>query len=558
MSKIYINYYGISDKGKIRENNEDYFVSREINKNEYIFAVADGMGGHPSGEIASKSACEILLRDFLKKENKDITESFKRTFGKINQFLIYEGDSVDTLQGMGTTLSVVYIKDRMVHIAHVGDSRVYLLSGKEIKRLTEDHSFVGKMIKNGMISEENAKNHPKKNILYQAMGTKYDIKVQILKPFEIKRDDKILLCTDGLTDMVSEDKIQNILLENSAKDSVNKLIKEALKSGGGDNITCIVVEAEKKKTKKAKSDNEGKKLSFFKNIKFRIRIKKNLFILFFAFMFLFLIILSGIFYIERNKLRKEIFGVEEKAKKIVQIEKKININWDYFLSVDNEYAISSNNILFKKDEEFFNKNFSGKKPKAFDTKIRLKNFHLVKISENPCFYNNQLMIIIKDDKIGKRDLIMPGKIVYFLNNWIFSQKKNDLIIYKANSKENVYFLPGVGKFFIFKNRLINFKMNEYNLKTLTLHGLIPESYSLKDLRVKYVSQYKKVIIQWYNKFLRINNKTIHYLNEERDISFKRIFPSPDYKYFIGETETKELYILKAEKIYNKFDKISEN
>ena len=236
-----VYFFGKSDRGVVRSNNEDFFFAERIGEEEYLFAVADGMGGHLAGEVASRKAIETLVKEFTKKTDEPLPSKIRRVFDKINKEIITEGNENLEQRGMGTTLSALYIKKDRAFIAHVGDSRIYYYNGS-LSQLTEDHSFVGKLVKDGLISPEEAKVHPKRNILYQSMGMRRGINVQIEGPIKIKEGDKFLICSDGLTAVVDDEEIESLFGKDlSPKKMVNELIETSLKRGAPDNVTVIVV-----------------------------------------------------------------------------------------------------------------------------------------------------------------------------------------------------------------------------------------------------------------------------------------------------------------------------
>ena len=262
-----LHFFGKSDRGIVRDNNEDFFFAERIGEGEYLFAVADGMGGHLAGEVASRRAIETLVREFTRKTDEPLPSKIRRVFDKINSEIIEEGNENIDQRGMGTTLSALYIKKDKAFVAHIGDSRIYQFSGR-LDQLTEDHSFVGKLVKDGLISPEEAKIHPKRNILYQSIGMRRGINVQVEGPIKIKEGDKFLLCTDGLTAVVDEEEIESLLSKDiSAKKTVNELIETALKRGAPDNVTVIAITTkaydETKEYHLTKRKRKKKKLNWF-------------------------------------------------------------------------------------------------------------------------------------------------------------------------------------------------------------------------------------------------------------------------------------------------------
>jgi len=265
--KLY--YYGLSDPGMVRPNNEDYLFAGKVEENQYLFIVADGMGGHQAGEVASRKAVTLFVQ-YLEKYNgfvdnqstSHILESLKQMVHEINENLIQEGSRSAKKNGMGTTLSVLYIKDDQGYIVHVGDSRIYRYENDPVpdeqssetanvprlKQLTEDHSFVGKLVKDGFISEEEARNHPKRNVLYQSIGLKKDINIQTLGAIPIRKGQKYLLCSDGLYGVVPDTELHEFLEGFSTKQIAMNMVKKANFNGGPDNVSLIVVSTEKDDT----------------------------------------------------------------------------------------------------------------------------------------------------------------------------------------------------------------------------------------------------------------------------------------------------------------------
>ncbi len=221
-----------SDIGKKRENNED---SLYVKGN--LLIVADGMGGYNGGEIASKMAVDILGKtlsdvngEYRQKINRAIEQSNKEIFEKAK----------DSLLGMGTTVDVCILDKDVLHIGHVGDSRVYILRNGKLEKITVDHSYVEMLLSKGEITDEEAKDYPIKNMITRAVGAGEKIKIDYYVK-NIEAEDKLLMCTDGLTNMMSEDEIAHILMKSKTPDeAVNTLVKKANDNGGEDNVTVIV------------------------------------------------------------------------------------------------------------------------------------------------------------------------------------------------------------------------------------------------------------------------------------------------------------------------------
>jgi protein phosphatase len=235
-----------SDRGKVREINEDsYNVIAGYPGIPVTFIIADGMGGHNSGEIASKTAVDYVSNYILQSpgsflESEDLSPIVKKVMEEANtdvykKSLEHEGD-----RGMGTTLIVTVVHNKKLTIGHVGDSRVYMIRDDSILRLTEDHSFIEELVKNGTLTREEAENHPNKNLITRALGCSDSIQVDTYK-YDLKDDDVCVVCTDGLTNMLGEKEIKDIVLNSGDPEiACDKLIMEANERGGEDNITVIV------------------------------------------------------------------------------------------------------------------------------------------------------------------------------------------------------------------------------------------------------------------------------------------------------------------------------
>lgn len=230
-----------TEVGWVRHVNEDSIcVCPDIG----FFAVADGMGGHQAGEVASRLALQELknfLYTYANNNNTDIESALRQGIRKANKMVYRSSFRNDDFQGMGTTLSCVVIKYNQLYLAHVGDSRVYLLQQNKIIQLTEDHSMVQKMLKNGIITKNEAMEHPYRHMLTRALGVESDMEVDIAR-LTVCSGDVILLCTDGLSGYLKEEEIYNIIYSSTNLDqTVNHLVHSALTRGSADNISVILV-----------------------------------------------------------------------------------------------------------------------------------------------------------------------------------------------------------------------------------------------------------------------------------------------------------------------------
>ncbi|MEE0883657.1 MAG: Stp1/IreP family PP2C-type Ser/Thr phosphatase [Faecalimonas sp.] len=233
-----------TDIGMVREVNQDYvFVSDlPIGKLPNLFIVADGMGGHKAGEYASRFTVEVV-KDELAKSTEDSPEAMiRQAITSANQMLLETARQDSKLEGMGTTLVVATVIERTLYFANVGDSRLYLLN-HDIKQVSKDHSLVQEMVRLGGIKQEDAKNHPDKNIITRAIGAKEQVEVDFYE-YRLKKGDIVLMCTDGLSNMVEDIEILHIVKgSRDIVEAVEGLINKANENGGKDNIGIVAVEA---------------------------------------------------------------------------------------------------------------------------------------------------------------------------------------------------------------------------------------------------------------------------------------------------------------------------
>ncbi|HAQ41023.1 MAG TPA: Stp1/IreP family PP2C-type Ser/Thr phosphatase [Clostridiales bacterium] len=237
--------YCETNKGLMRENNEDNFIVEESDRFN-LYAVADGMGGHKAGEVASSIAIDTVRKYFKKSCGKKdfrapsfIIESIEAANSKIRD----EALSKEECSGMGTTITmaVVDLTLNIAYIGNVGDSRAYVIKNNKIMQITEDHTYVNELLKDGKITSEEAKHHPKRNVITRAVGSEEYVQADIFE-IELFGNDVILLCTDGLTTHLTDENILDIIKEYGCSESVQRLIKLANDNGGTDNITIIIVD----------------------------------------------------------------------------------------------------------------------------------------------------------------------------------------------------------------------------------------------------------------------------------------------------------------------------
>ena len=237
--------FATSDIGKARQINEDYYYISQPDSTIKIFIVADGMGGYNGGEIASKLAVDAarnyILSNFEKsKEDRETLLSLVKSSAQYANMVVYEkAKKNEELKNMGTTLEVCLIYENKAFISHIGDSRIYRIRKEFMRKLTKDHSYVQQLVDEGKITKEESINHPKKNMLIKALGCTEFIEPDSMVKGFIKGD-ILLMCTDGLTNMLTEDEIFKIL-KSDLIDPSKELVQKANDAGGLDNITAVII-----------------------------------------------------------------------------------------------------------------------------------------------------------------------------------------------------------------------------------------------------------------------------------------------------------------------------
>ena len=224
-----------TDVGKVRANNQDAPI---VSEKLHLYGVADGMGGHKGGEVASASARDGLIRELEGKTPSVSTIS--AAIETVNRQIYHQQEHDEALTGMGTTLSVLWMSDNFVYIGHVGDSRVYLLRDGEFKQMTLDHSLVEQLVREGVLTEEEAQNHPMRNIITRAVGTDEGVEVDVVVE-ERRKGDLWLACSDGLHGLVDDQKMRDTLRQYPPERAADVLLKAALDAGGRDNVTLVIV-----------------------------------------------------------------------------------------------------------------------------------------------------------------------------------------------------------------------------------------------------------------------------------------------------------------------------
>jgi serine/threonine protein phosphatase PrpC len=220
-----------TDVGKVREGNEDSYMAREP-----LFAVADGMGGHRGGEVASKLALDTL------KKAADRSQALPEVVKEANRVVHRKAAADRALAGMGTTLTAILADGEHFRLAHVGDSRAYLVRDGELQRITKDHTVVERMVEEGRITPEEAEIHPQRSILTRALGVEEEVQID-QATIEARPGDRVLLCSDGLTGMIGEDRILELLAQHDDPQAASDVLVDAANEAGGvDNVTVVVID----------------------------------------------------------------------------------------------------------------------------------------------------------------------------------------------------------------------------------------------------------------------------------------------------------------------------
>ena len=257
--KISVTAFGLSDVGRVRKNNEDNFLftqvgsglinavpAQPVDSDCWLFIVADGMGGGQAGEVASQMTVELVAQNFA--DHRSGKQSFDanlfakdlvRAVDKTNQTVFHESQAKKELRGMGTTLTAAAVTGKTITVAQLGDSRAYLLRAGRITQLTKDQSLVAQMVAAGKITEEEAKTHPRRNVILQAVGVQSRVEVAIANA-DLMRDDCLILCSDGLWGKVESEEIQDYTTRFDPQTACESLVQLANERGGEDNVTLII------------------------------------------------------------------------------------------------------------------------------------------------------------------------------------------------------------------------------------------------------------------------------------------------------------------------------
>src|SRR5258708_8126495 len=234
-----------TDVGLVRAENQDFgtYTTPTEEKGTHpggrLLVVADGMGGHRGGATASRLAGETVKAQYLGGETEDVAQALREALTRANARIFTEAQANPDLRGMGTTTSALVVKNDQAWFGHVGDSRIYMVRGDEIRQLTEDHSLVATMVREGLLTKVEAENHPRRNVLQRSMGVSEQVEIDVRGPFPLQEGDVFVLCSDGLHGVVKEDEIREVA-GKPVREAADELIRRAIERGAPDNVTVIV------------------------------------------------------------------------------------------------------------------------------------------------------------------------------------------------------------------------------------------------------------------------------------------------------------------------------
>ena len=238
---------GKTDVGRVRQENQDDYRAGELPGGAVWALVCDGMGGAKGGREASQGACNVI-ENFFQEQYAQCGAGQEEPFLKkallyANRFVFQKAAYEEALAGMGTTAVCALVRSGNVYLCHAGDSRAYLIRDGKLTQLTHDHSYVQELVDCGTITEEEAEHHPQKNIITKALGVDYRLEPEFTAA-KLKREDRLLLCTDGLTNMVPVEEMEELLAQGAFYDLPDRLIEAANAHGGSDNITALLLAVE--------------------------------------------------------------------------------------------------------------------------------------------------------------------------------------------------------------------------------------------------------------------------------------------------------------------------
>lgn len=235
--------FSITDIGQHRSMNQDYFFTSDLPVGNLpnLFIVADGMGGHNAGEYASRHAVDCITASAGQSKSIKAEEILKEAITRANEEIYQRAAEDVSMKGMGTTIVACVIEGKKLYVANVGDSRLYIIN-RGIRQVTRDHSLVEEMVRLGEMDRETAREHPDKNIITRAVGAAKEIEIDFFEE-ELEYEDEVLLCSDGLTNMIEDEEIRRIVKsQRDVAEITEKLVLTANRNGGKDNITVVVID----------------------------------------------------------------------------------------------------------------------------------------------------------------------------------------------------------------------------------------------------------------------------------------------------------------------------
>ncbi len=238
-----------TDVGLVRAENQDFGMcttpeeESDSHPGGRLLIVADGMGGHRGGATASRLAAETVKAQYLGSETANVPSALHESLSRANSRVFHEAQTNPELRGMGTTTSVLAVRNGQGWFAHVGDSRIYLVRAGEIRQLTDDHSLVATMVREGLLTSAEAETHPRRNVLQRSMGVAEDVEIDVRGPFDLREGDTFILCSDGLHGVVKEPELREIS-NLSIEAAADEFLRRALERGAPDNVTVIVARVE--------------------------------------------------------------------------------------------------------------------------------------------------------------------------------------------------------------------------------------------------------------------------------------------------------------------------
>ncbi|MBN1252773.1 MAG: Stp1/IreP family PP2C-type Ser/Thr phosphatase [Bacteroidales bacterium] len=371
------DFANLTDKGLLREKNEDFLAYFDT-LNGHVFVLCDGMGGHNAGEYASELAVETVGVFLNNKYFKNPFDAVEKALKSAN-FEVYEkSNSHPDFNGMGTTIVLALIRDNRIYYGHIGDSRIYYFTKNKLKQITKDHSFVQSLVDEGIITKEDAVNHPQKNQLSQALGLEPFIEPDVSPSAIIpNNDDLLFLCSDGLNNMVSDKKIESELKKKQPIiDAATELINLANKKGGDDNISVQIV-----KFFNISDDEEKniKKSKFFKIFSLFIKSNKTIIL---SILILVLILIISIIINQKNEELKHKENNEKKSEIILEIIKNQPIVYAYSLKKGDSFELLSEKFNIETSIlKELNPNITEIK-EGIHFKILIKDFYTVKSGDD--------------------------------------------------------------------------------------------------------------------------------------------------------------------------------